>query len=149
MVKYTQANLEKKDKSALAFAKKFRMDLITIPEEFKDETLEDIKIKKDKRTRRTMIRNRTNKDIRNYDAWRVLDREFMKTGGKMQCTRKIMLVPAHLLKAFGMPSDGRTGFDGTGEYDFEDNNLDLFNIAEYRKTQFYHGFNREDEYYEK
>ncbi len=48
-----------------------------------------------------------------------------------------------------MPSEGRTGFDGSGEYDFEDNNLDLFNIAEYRQTQLYWGYNREDEYYEK
>ncbi len=59
------------------------MDLITIPEEFKNETIEDIKIKKDRRTNRVMIRNRTNKDIRNYDVWRVFDREFPKTGGKM------------------------------------------------------------------
>jgi len=42
MVKYTHANLDKKDKSAISFAKKFRMDLITIPDEFKDESLDDI-----------------------------------------------------------------------------------------------------------
>lgn len=149
MVKYTLAKKDKLDKSALSFAKKFRLDLIQIPDEFKDESIDDIKIKKDKRTRRPMIRNRTNKDITNYDAWRVHDREFLKTGGKMICTRKIMLIPAQLVKAFGMPDFTRTGFDGTGEYDFEDNNLDLFNIADYRQTQTYWGFNREDEYYEK
>ena len=37
-------------------------------------------------------------------------------------------------KKFGCPEDSRTGFDGTGEYDFEDNNLDVYNICDYRKT---------------
>lgn len=59
-----------------------------------------------------------------------------------------MLVPSQLVKAFGMPTSTRTGFEGTGEYDFEDNNLDVFNIADYKKTDFYWGLNREDEYYE-
>jgi len=31
-----------------------------------------------------------------------------------------MLPPALLVRAFGMPTTTRTGFDGTGEYDFED-----------------------------
>lgn len=43
----------------------------------------------------------------------------------------------------------RTGFDGTGEYEFEDNNLDVFSINDYRQTDFYWGINREDEYYDK
>lgn len=149
MVKYSLAYKDKGDQSALSFAKRFRLDLIEIPDEFKDEPLDDIKIKKDKRTRRTFIRNRTNRDISNYDAWRVHDREFMKTGGKMQCTRKIMVPPALLIKAFGEPDFSRTGFDGTGEYEFEDNNLDLFNIADYRQTQMYHGLNREPEFYDR
>lgn len=134
MVKYTLANKDKNDQSARAFAKKFRLDLIEIPEEFKEESIEDISIKKDKRTRRKIIRVRTSKDLTNYDAWRVHDREIIKSGGKMMCTRRIMLVPALLVKAFGFPDDSRTGYDGTGEYDFEDNNLDVFNICDYRKT---------------
>ncbi len=134
MVKYSLAHKDKGDKSAASFAKKFRLDLIDIPEEFKDEPIDDIKIKQDKRTRRPMIKNRTDRDITNYDAWRVHDRNFPKTGGKMQCTRRIMVSPALLIKAFGMPEHSRTGFDGTGEYDFEDNNLDVFNIADYKKT---------------
>ena len=60
-----------------------------------------------------------------------------------------MIPPAFLVKAFGYPGPTRTGFDGSGEYDFEDNNLDIFNIADYRKTDFYWGLNREDEYYER
>jgi hypothetical protein len=41
-------------------------------------------------------------------------------------------VPADLVKTFGMPGISRTGYDGTGEYDFEDSNLDCFNLADYR-----------------
>ena len=48
-----------------------------------------------------------------------------------------------------MPTPTKTGFEGTGEYDFEDNNLDIFNLADYKKTDFYWGLNREDEYYGK
>lgn len=74
MVKYSKLNAEKNDKSALAFAKKFRLDLIEVPEEFQNESLDDIVIKKDKRTRRPMIRMRSNRDISKYDAWRIYDR---------------------------------------------------------------------------
>lgn len=70
MVKYSKLNADKNDKSAIAFAKKFRLDLIEVPKEFQDESLEDIVIKKDKRTRRPMIRQRSNRDISKYDAWR-------------------------------------------------------------------------------
>lgn len=42
MVKYSLANKDKNDKSAISFANKFRLDLIEIPEEFKDETIDDI-----------------------------------------------------------------------------------------------------------
>ena len=45
-----------------------------------------------------------------------------------------MLPPALLVRAFGLPVLTRTGFDGTGEFDFEDNNLDVYNIADYKKT---------------
>ena len=34
MVKYARLNADKNDKSAMAFAKKYRLDLIEIPEEF-------------------------------------------------------------------------------------------------------------------
>ena len=67
----------------------------------------------------------------------------------MPCTCKVMLPPALLVRAFGLPGETRTGFEGTGEYDFEDSNLDCFNLADYKQTDFYWGLNREDEYYEK
>jgi hypothetical protein len=74
----------------------------------------------------------------------------LKSGGKHPCVRKVQLIPADLIKAFGMPSPSETGFEGTGEYHFEDNNLDCFNISDYKKTDFYYGIPRPegDEYYE-
>jgi hypothetical protein len=147
MVKYARLNTT--DKSSIAFAKKYRLDLIEIPEEYQGESLEDIKIKKDKRSRRPLIRNRSSRDISKYDAWRNYDRQLLKGSGKQGCIRKIWLVPSELVKAFGLPAPTETGFDGTGEYNFEDSNLDTFNIADYRQTDFYHGLNRPegDAYY--
>lgn len=150
MVKYSRLNQDKNDKSAIAFAKKYRLDLIEIPPEFQDESLEDIKIKKDKRTRRPIIRMRTSRDISKYDAWRNYDRQIIKSGGKHPCVRKLQLIPADMVKAFGLPSPSETGFQGTGEYHFEDSNLDCFNISEYKKTDFFYGIERPegDAYYE-
>ena len=59
------------------------------------------------------------------------------------------LPPALLIRVFGAPTFTRTGFEGSGEYDFEDNNLDLYSITDYKQTDFYWGLNREDAYYEK
>jgi hypothetical protein len=148
MVKYSRIYAEKGDMTAVSFAKKYRLDLIEIPPEFQDEGIEDIK-KDNKRTRRPIIRMRSNRDISKYDAWRVFDRQILKSGGKMSCIRKVMLIPADLVKAFGQPLPTETGFDGTGEYNFEDNNLDVFNIADYRQTDFYYGLDRPegDAYY--
>ena len=52
MVKYAKAFEGKDDRAAVNFATKFRLDLIEIPEEFKDEGIEDITFKRDRRTRR-------------------------------------------------------------------------------------------------
>lgn len=149
MVKYSRLNQDKNDKSAIAFAKKYRLDLIEIPPEYQDESLEDIKIKKDKRTRRPIIRMRTSRDISKYEAWRCFDRQLMKTGFKHPCIRKVQLIPADLIKAFGQPTPTETGFHTTGEYNFEDSNLDCFSICDYKKTDFYYGIERPegDAYY--
>jgi len=74
MVKYVNENAVKGDKRALALAKRYRMELIDIPDEFKDVPLDDSHIKKDKRSRRPIVRVRSNRDISKYDAWRVHDR---------------------------------------------------------------------------
>jgi len=58
-----------------------------------------------------------------------------------------MIPPALLVRTFGTPGPSETGFHGTGEYHFEDNNLDVFNLYDYKKTDFFHGFNREDDFY--
>ena len=94
MVKYSRLNKDKGDGSAMAFARKFDLDLIQIPPEFQDEPLDDIVIKKDKRTRREIIRNRSNRDLSKYDAWRCYDRQLIKGGGKQRCMRKVQLVPS-------------------------------------------------------
>jgi hypothetical protein len=132
MVKYCQENPKSKDKAAVNFAARIRLDLIEIPEEFKNVTTDDLEIKRDRRARRQVIRTRTSRDLTNYDAWPCTDRTLMKSAGKQPCIRKIKLAPAILVKAFGQPHRSRTAYDGTGEYDFEDNNLDIFNIHDYR-----------------
>ena len=50
-------------------------------------------------------------------------------------------------RAFGTPDDAHVGFASTGQFDFEDSNLDLYRIFDLKKTDFYHGLNREDEHY--
>lgn len=82
MVKYSKAKEGTTDKAASNFASKFRLDLIEIPDEFKDESIDDIKITRDRRARRPIIKNRTCRDISKYDAWRVTDRDLLKAGGK-------------------------------------------------------------------
>lgn len=42
MVKYSKKHAAMGDKSAMAFAKKFRLDLIEIPPEFKRESTKDL-----------------------------------------------------------------------------------------------------------
>ena len=82
MVKYVKENAPKGEKRAIALSKRFRFDLIDVPEEFKQVDFDDLKVKKDKRCRRPHIRNRTNRDISNYDSWRIHDRSLLKGGGK-------------------------------------------------------------------
>jgi hypothetical protein len=132
MVRYIKEKAPLNDPRALALAKRVRLDLIEVPEEFKDIPIDDMNIKMDKRSRRTIIRNRSSKDLRHYDAWRVHDRNIYKGGGRAACIAKLMLPPAALVRAFGLPTLTRTGFDGTGEYDFEDHNLDVYNLYDFR-----------------
>lgn len=151
MVKYTKLKQAEGsgDIAAANFAKNFRLDLIEVPEEFKDESIDDINIKRSRRGRRPVIRLRSSRDISKYDAWRSSDREFFKGSPNQPCIRKIMVSPASLVKTFGLPQISNMGFDVTGDYFFEDSNLDTYNIHDYRQTDFYHGLNREDEYYDK
>ena len=58
-----------------------------------------------------------------------------------------MIAPADLIKLFGIPDSTEIFFNGTGQYSFEDSNLDTYCLFDYKQTDFYHGLNREDEYY--
>lgn len=82
MVKYVNENVATGDQRAVALSLKFRFDLIQIPEEFKNVEADDSYVKKNKSTGRVIIRNRTSRDITNYDAWRVYDRQIIKGGPK-------------------------------------------------------------------
>jgi hypothetical protein len=60
-----------------------------------------------------------------------------------------MVPPALLIRAFGHPGPSRSGFVTTGEFDFEDQNFDVYNLCDFKKTQGYWGLNQDDKYYEK
>ena len=47
-----------------------------------------------------------------------------------------------------MPDTTEIFYHGTGQYHFEDNNLDMYCLFDYKQTDYYHGPNREDEFYE-
>jgi hypothetical protein len=130
------------------FLRKWKLELIEIPEEFKDlEVEDDFKPKQNNKSKKRRIYTRSDKFLDNYDAWRSVDRALTITSGKDKAECKVMLSPALLKKAFGRPETTSTGFTGTGQYDFEDNNLDLFKIHDYKQTQFYRGLNREEAFY--
>ena len=59
-----------------------------------------------------------------------------------------MIAPVDLIKIFGSPDQGTFGEETTGEYLFEDNNLDMFMLFDSKQTDYYHGMNREDSFYE-
>lgn len=42
------------------------------------------------------------------------------------------LSPAALVKAFGLPNKANLGFPVSGEYNFEDSNLDIFKLHDYK-----------------
>ena len=155
MVKYvlarTDDNGKPKDQGNLIvrdFLSKYQLDLIDIPEEFQNlEATDDFKPTRKAQTVRKRVFTRTDKDIREYDAWRCVDRSIIAPTGKEKAVCKVNFPPALLKKAFGKPEPTITGFAGTGVYEFEDTNLDLFRIHDYKQTTFYHGFNREDEFY--
>jgi hypothetical protein len=93
------------------------------------------------------VYTRTNKSLVNYDVWRSFDRALIAATGKEKAECKVMIPPALLKRAFGFPDKTLIGYAGTGNYDFEDSNLDLFRLHDYKQTDYYHGLNREDSFY--
>lgn len=124
-------------------------DLINIPQEFEDMSIDDVTPESYRRSsiRKKFVKNRSCKLLTGYDAWRSFDRVAIKTGGAMPGVATIHVAPVDLIKTFGKPCEAMIFFDATGEYNFEDNNLDQFALFDYRQTDLYHGLNREDSYY--
>lgn len=56
MVKYAKLNVGKGEKHAVEFAKKYRLDLIEVPEEFKDISIEDLELRSTRRSKRPVLR---------------------------------------------------------------------------------------------
>ncbi len=68
----------------------------------------------------------------NYDAWRCHDRSVMMADEKHPNVAKFYLAPADLWKVFGQPDKPTLGIVSTGEFNFEDNNLDCFKLYDYK-----------------
>lgn len=123
-------------------------ELIQIPSEFENLATDDVvETFGRKKVKRSTIRGRSDRNLENYDAWRAPDRVMKKGDGKHPAIAKLKIAPALLVRTFGQPNQTQIFCEGTGEYNFEDNNLDTFCLFDYKKTDFYHGLNREDEFY--
>lgn len=116
------------------FMKKYKLDLIEIPEEFKNlEVEDDYSPKKSRRSRRSKrVYTRSDKSLVGYDVWRSFDRNLITATGQDPACCKLMIPPALLKRAFGFPDKTQTGITGSGNYDFEDSNLDLYRLHDYK-----------------
>ena len=152
MVKYVKKNKDNEGDSIVrnfTMAKGFDPDLIDIPEEFEDVAIADVKPKDfaRRKSNKKFIRTRTSRDMTNYDAWRCHDRSTYMADQKAPNVAKFQIAPALLWRLFGIPDQPSLGIVSTGEYNFEDTNLDCYKLYDFKQTQWFHGLNREDEYY--
>ncbi len=85
-----------------------------------------------RQSNKKLIRTRSSKDMTNYDAWRCHDRSVMMADEKHPNVAKFYLAPADLWKVFGQPDKPTLGIVSTGEFNFEDNNLDCFKLYDYK-----------------
>lgn len=84
--------------------KKYHLNLIEIPDEFKDlEVGDDFKPKPKNKNSSKRIYTRSSKSQKGYDSWRVCDRNVMNVTGKDKAECKLMIPPALLKRAFGTP----------------------------------------------
>ncbi len=146
-VKKNQANVTDPLVHKFAVADGFRADLINVPEEFEGVEFEEAPTFGRKVGQRKIIRKRTDKNLDSYDAWRCSDRQVLKGDGKHFAVAKLMISPASLVRTFGLPDMSEIFYQGTGQISFEDSNLDCFCLWDYRQTDLYHGYNREDSFY--
>jgi len=158
LTKYVKDNMDnEKDVLVNMFTseggKGLRPELIEVPAEFENLSTENMSElytqnrETGGRGRRKIVRNRTDKSLYGYDAWRSIDRTFLRADDKHPPVCKLMIAPALLLRTFGWPSDSQSFYTGTGIYNFEDTNLNLFQLFDYKQTDYYHGINREDDHY--
>ena len=138
LVKYVQmhhgADEAKNNMLVRDFLKKYRLDLIEMPEEFKDLDVSDVPLKGRKADQRKRVLTRTDKSLVGYDAWRSFDRQLLAPTPQARACCKLMIAPAVLRKAFGRPDKSAYGFAVSGQYDFEDANLDLYRLVDYKAT---------------
>ncbi|CAG9316965.1 unnamed protein product [Blepharisma stoltei] len=67
---------------------------------------------------------------RGYKAWRVYDTSLIVLNKYYSCKVRVETSPAQLVKVFGPPSFWDKMEGTTGYYDFEDEYLDLFKLAD-------------------
>jgi len=102
-----------------------------------------------RRKRRTYSTPKHDTNIENYGAWRVFDRELTRAHEfALPVVCKIPLAPKFVRMAFGEGNASVGSKRATREYNFEDNNLDLFILYDFSATTDYWGPNRADYDYE-
>lgn len=152
IVKYVKKNIENESDVIVrdfTVIKGFEPDLIEIPKEFEDLPIADVTPKDiaRRKSNKKLVRVRTDKKMGTYDAWRCHDRSVFMADHKHQNVAKLYLAPADLIRVFGIPDRPTLGIVSTGEFNFEDNNLDCFKLYDYKQTVMFRGLNREAEYY--
>lgn len=153
MVKYVKKNVDDKGDAIVrdfTVTKGYDPALIEIPDEFADLPIANVSPKDfaKRQSNKKLVRTRTSKDMTNYDAWRCHDRSVFMADVKHPNVAKLWLAPADLIKVLGIPDRPTHGVFSTGEFNFEDNNLDCYKLYDYKQTDLFHGLNREDEYYQ-
>jgi hypothetical protein len=102
-----------------------------------------------RRKRRIYNAPKYDTNIENYDAWRVYDRELSRASEfSLPVACKVALAPKFVRLAFGEGSVPMGSHRATSEYNFEDQNLDLFILYDYAATTAYWGPNKENYDYE-
>ena len=81
------------------------MNLIDIPDEFKDLDVDEdtFKPKPKNKIKAKRIYTRSDKSLKGYDSWRVHDRNVINVTGKDKAECKLLIPPALLKRAFGTP----------------------------------------------
>jgi hypothetical protein len=136
VVRYVKEN---KDNTGDLYVKKFTEvdgydpDLIEVPEEFKDLPLDDLEnVGGRKFAQRKVIKRKSCTNLSKYDAWRCWDRAVLKGDGKHHGVATLYIAPAQLVRTFGFPHLTQIMAHGSGEYNFEDSNLDCYSIFDYK-----------------